>query len=128
MYRLLLILSLLLLGAEAADHFNTLESALENAAEHQKTVMMLYSTDSCPECAYMKQKVFPQSDVKAYLDAHFVIVEKDVIKDDPPAGYEHFGIPTFFFVDASGKKLETFVGGARHNEFLELLQSVRGIR
>jgi thioredoxin-related protein len=34
------------------------QDAVISMGKEDKLVLMIYTTDSCPECAYMKQKVF----------------------------------------------------------------------
>ncbi len=89
-----------------------------------KIVLMIYSTKSCPQCAYMKQKVFKDDKVKQFLDKHFVILEKDVKKDSLPSGFEYFGVPTIFFIDKNGTKKGEFIGSSRAKPFLEKLEQL----
>jgi thioredoxin-related protein len=89
-----------------------------------KIVLMLYTAKSCPQCAYMKQKVFKDTNVKKFLEEHFVIVEKDINRDDLPEEFKYFGIPTMFFIDSKGGKIGEFIGSSRAASFLEELQKI----
>ena len=82
----------------------------ENAS---KILLMIYTAKSCPQCAYMKQKVFQDAEVKAYMEQYFVVMEKDIHQDDLPDGYEYFGIPTMFFIDRNGKQVGKVIGSSR---------------
>lgn len=89
-----------------------------------KLVLMIYTVRSCPQCAYMKQKVFTDPAVAPFMQKHFVVVEKDIQRDDLPREFEYFGVPTIFFVDKGGKLIEKFSGSARAKPFLRELQGV----
>ncbi|MDD5119183.1 MAG: thioredoxin family protein, partial [Sulfuricurvum sp.] len=93
-----------------------------------KLVLMIYTTDDCPECAYMKQKVFHDKAVEAYMNRNFVVIEKNIHKSKLPDGYDFFGIPTMFFIDKDGNKKETIVGSKRSEAFLKELHRIRGIK
>lgn len=90
----------------------------------QKLILMIYTTDDCPECAYMKKKVFVDPLIKPFLSQHFVIIEKNVHKDPLPDGFEYFGIPTMFFIDSTGAKKETLIGSKRPQPFLDELHRI----
>ena len=89
-----------------------------------KIVLMLYSAKTCPQCAYMKEKVFKDDEVKKFMDRNFVILEKDINKDDLPNNFEYFGIPTMFFIDKNGKQIAKIIGSLRAKSFLEQLKKV----
>jgi len=107
------------------DQFKTAVSSMGTA---DKLVLMIYTTDDCPECAYMKTKVFHDKTVEPYMGQNFVVIEKNVHKSKLPDGYDFFGIPTMFFIDKAGNKKETIVGSKRAQPFLKELQRIRGIK
>jgi len=96
--------------------------------KENKIVLMIYTTDDCPECAYMKSKVFHDKGVEPYMKRHFVVIEKNVHTSKLPDGYDFFGIPTMFFIDKEGNKKETIVGSKRPQPFLGELRRIRGIK
>jgi len=107
------------------DQFKT---AVASMGKENKLVLMIYTTDDCPECAYMKQKVFHDKTVEPYMSQNFVVIEKNVHKSKLPDGYDFFGIPTMFFIDKAGIKKETLVGSQRPKPFLADLRRIRGIK
>lgn len=107
------------------DQFKT---AVSSMGADNKLVLMIYTTDDCPECAYMKQKVFHDKAVEMYMSHNFVVIEKNVHKSKLPDGYDFFGIPTMFFIDKEGNKKETIVGSKRAQPFLSELHRIRGIK
>jgi thioredoxin-related protein len=96
----------------------------ENGDNDQKNVLLFYSAKTCPQCAYMKQKVFQEANVKQYLQKHLVVLEKDINKDELPKGFEYFGIPTMFFVNKDGKQVGKIVGSLRAEPFLKTLKNI----
>lgn len=102
------------------------KEAVEGMGKENKLVLMIYTTEDCPECAYMKQKVFHDKGVEPFLGRNFVVIEKNVHKSKLPDGYDFFGIPTMFFIDKAGNKKETIVGSKRPREFLVELRRIRG--
>lgn len=102
------------------------QQAIEKMDKEEKLVLMIYTADDCPECAYMKQKVFHDKTVEAFLNRHFVVLEKNVHRNQLPDGYDYFGIPTMFFIDKAGVKKDTLVGSKRPKPFLEALHGVWG--
>ena len=107
------------------DQFKT---AVTSMGSDNKLVLMIYTTDDCPECAYMKKKVFHDKTIEAYLNQNFVLIEKNIHKSKLPDGYDYFGIPTMFFIDKAGNKKETIVGSKRPQPFLNELKRIRGIK
>lgn len=104
------------------------QQAVEKMGKENKLVLMIYSTEDCPECAYMKQKVFHDKAVEPYLTRNFVVIEKNIHKSKLPDGYDYFGIPTMFFIDKTGNKKETLVGSKRAEPFLGELRRIRGLK
>lgn len=96
----------------------------EQDQNKNRVVLLFYSAKTCPQCAYMKQKVFEEPQVKEYLQKHFVVLQKDINKDDLPSGFEYFGIPTMFFVTKDGNKIGKIVGSSRANIFLKNLENI----
>ncbi len=104
------------------------KQAVAEMGKANKLVLMIYTTEDCPECAYMKKKVFYDKGVEPYLSRHFVVIEKNVHKNKLPDGYDFFGIPTMFFIDKAGNKKETIIGSKRPQLFLDELRRIRGVK
>lgn len=101
--------------------FQSIYSKIENS---DKLILMIYTAKSCPQCAYMKEKVFKDKEVKRFMEKHFVVLEKDINKDDLPDGFEYFGIPTMFFIDKEGNQIDKFIGSSRAKPFLGTLKKI----
>ena len=121
-------LMVLNLSAHTIQNDEQFKNAVAGMEKENKLVLMIYTTDDCPECAYMKKKVFHDSAVKPILKRGFVVIEKNVHTGKLPEGFDYFGIPTMFFIDKTGKKKETIVGSRRASEFAKELHRIRGLQ
>lgn len=130
MVKLIFFIWIMIIGALAAPIQNDeqFKNAVAGMEKENKLVLMIYTTDDCPECAYMKKKVFHDSAVQPILKRGFVVIEKNVHTGKLPEGFDYFGIPTMFFVDKMGNKKETIVGSRRASEFAKELHRIRGIK
>lgn len=121
-------ISVLSLGAVSIQNDEQFKTAVASMGSEPKLVLMIYTTEDCPECAYMKKKVFHDKAVEPYMAQNFVVIEKNVHKSKLPDGYDFFGIPTMFFIDKAGNKKETIIGSKRPQPFLSELHRIRGIK
>jgi len=130
MIKFLLIIGMMVfnLFAHSIQNDEQFKTAVSGMGKGEKLVLMIYTTDDCPECAYMKQKVFHDKTVEPYMRQNFVVIEKNVHKGKLPDGYDFFGIPTMFFIDKVGNRKETIVGSRRAPEFVKELRRIRGIK
>ena len=103
------------------DKFQTIFNQQENST---KLVLMIYTAKTCPQCAYMKQKVFQDINVKSFMEKHFVVLEKNIDTDELPDGFKYFGIPTMFFINNKGEQVEKFIGSSRAEPFLNNLKKI----
>lgn len=122
---LLLILAGCSFGFSIQNHVK-FEEIYKIKSNKDKIVLMIYTAKSCPQCAYMKKKVFTQKNIENFMDKNFVVLEKDIDKDDLPENFEYIGIPTMFFVNSNGEQIDKFVGSTRADEFLEVLKNAKG--
>ncbi len=121
----LLFLSLSLFSASINFEKN-LETAKQKAVKQNKKLMIMYSTPSCPECNYMKKKVFKDKEIISYVNKNFVSVIMDIKEDKEKLPYKFIGIPTFYFSDAQNMKLlSKKIGGTREAQFLEIVKNVK---
>lgn len=101
------------------------ESSLEEAIKKNRPLMIMYSTPTCPECNYMKKKVFKDKEVNSYANKNFVSVVMDINENKKELPFKFIGIPSFFFVDARTMTLlDKSLGGMREKEFLSVLKKV----
>lgn len=122
---LLLVTSLSLFSA-SINFEKDLQTAKAKAINENKKLMIMYSTPTCPECNYMKKKVFKNKELASYMNENFVSVVMDIKKQKKELPYKFIGIPTFYFSDASNMKLlAKRIGGTREANFLAIAKSVK---
>lgn len=103
-----------------------LDAAKQKAISQNKTLMIMYSTPTCPECNYMKKKVFKDKEIISYTNENFVSVIMDIKEDEKILPYKFIGIPTIYFADAKNMKLlSKKIGGTREAQFLDILKNVK---
>ncbi len=122
---ILLFASVLVLCAGKLQFEHNFNKALQKAKEQNKEVMMMYSATWCPECNYMKDVVFKNKKVSTYLKKRFIVLLLDIQKDTLPKGFEHRGIPVFFFLDKNAKEKYKIIGGSKPNIFLKKLKAIK---
>lgn len=113
-----------ILCAASIQNDKEFQAAIETMGSEEKLVLMIYTTADCPECAYMKKKVFHDKAVEPFLNSHFSVIEKNVHTSKLPDGYDFFGIPTMFFIDKEGNKKETLIGSQRPQLFVKELHRI----
>lgn len=121
----LLFLSLSLFSA-SINFEKDLETAKQKAISQNKKLMIMYSTPSCPECNYMKKKVFKDKEIISYVNENFVSVIMDIKEDKDELPYKFIGIPTFYFSNAQNMELlSKKIGGTREAQFLEIVKNIK---
>lgn len=124
MKKLLLLLTFISFGLSAElNWLHDFEEGKKLAKQKNIPILVMYSTEGCPECQYMKKKVFKDEQISKKMDSSFVLVTLDIHKDKLP--FEFMGIPTFFFTKPDGTLIEKKVGGSREKEFLAKLNEVK---
>ncbi|GAB4488015.1 MAG: hypothetical protein OHK0019_03770 [Saprospiraceae bacterium] len=124
-----LVLSPFLLFAQNGIRFEqdlTLFNALKKAKTEQKLVFVDAYTTWCGPCKMMAAKVFPDSAVGAYFNAHFINLKMDMEKGEAPGLAQRYGVeffPTLLFLDGEGQVVHKAVGYHNAEEFLTLAKT-----
>ena len=101
------------------------DDALEYAQKVHKPLLIFMSQERCGSCKYMKEEVFTDAPLIAYINAHFIPVMLDISDMMVPDELQVEATPTFHFLDEHGIKLrESLIGGKTAPFFLPLLQKV----
>jgi len=101
------------------------ESGLEQAKKEKKIVMLMFTLTNCHVCETMKETVYTEPEVMAYVKKYFVPIELNLDLDDKE-GYAVFGTPTFYFLTSDGKQIgDMKVGGSTVDGFMKKLKAVR---
>jgi len=101
------------------------ETGLAQAKKEHKITMLMFTLTNCHVCEMMKENVYTQKEVMAYVKKYFVPIELNLDLDDKE-GYAVYGTPTFYFLDSNGKQIgDMKVGGSTKDGFMKKLKSVR---
>ena len=123
----LLIIGLFLVTSLFADlnWADDYESALAQAKEQNKIVMIMFTLGGCHVCEQMKSEVYTQKEVMDYVKKYFVPLDLNLDVDDKE-GFAVYGTPTFYFLDSNGKQIgDVKVGGSNAMGFMKKLKSVK---
>ena len=124
-FKALAIILIIVLSNSVFASDNKFDVALQKANKNNKEVLMMYSAVYCPECEYMKEVVLKDPKIANYIKQRFVVIIIDVDKDKLPKGFDHMGIPYFFVIDKSGKKIGEIIGGSKTDKFLKKLEAIK---
>ena len=107
----------------SSDYNQTFYSAKQEA----KPVLMMYHASWCPECAYMKEVIFKDPKLSAYMKKHYKLLAFDIQKDKKrlPKGYTYKGVPTFYVISRQQKLLGKIEGATKAKSFLQRLESIK---
>ena len=73
----------------------------------------------------MQDVVYEDPKVMEYVETFFVPIEIDIQEHPDKKGYQVFGTPTYYFLDANGEQIgRMFVGGAKPDGFVTKLKEV----
>ena len=101
-------------------------SALQEAAESDKPIILYFTGTWCVPCRIMKRQVWADEQVVALVNAQFVPVAIDVDKPENAelfAQYKVKGTPVTIVCGPQANVLDWRAGGISKSEFLELLSS-----
>ncbi len=100
-----------------------LERAKTQAKKEHKLVFLMLSQTTCRICQFMKNKTFEDEKLSNFITLHFVPVKIEIDEEGIPQGFKVIGTPTFYILDASGRKIgRPIVGGAKAPAFLKKLE------
>ncbi|MBR9975808.1 MAG: thioredoxin fold domain-containing protein [Bacteroidetes bacterium] len=102
------------------------EDAFEAARAEDKLVYVDFQTEWCGPCRQMEEEVYPDPDVRQFLDSHFVAISIDAEKGEGRRlafRYRVRAYPTHLFFDHDGKLVARFVGGMSKDYFLDAVRA-----
>jgi thioredoxin-related protein len=101
------------------------DSALSEAKKTHRPLMLFLSKPHCKTCRFMKEKVFTDTKVQAYLQKHYVAAELNIRDKTLPGSYRMPMSPVFTFIDPERSEIvEQIIGGRKSTAFMHTLQNV----
>jgi thioredoxin-related protein len=103
------------------------KAAIEKAKKENKSVLLMLSKPECPYCEQMKDVVFKKDELLINeINANFVAVDVNILKDDWNKKFRAYATPTFYFLDKNENKLaRQSVGATSGAEFLKILKDIQ---
>lgn len=93
------------------------------AKDQNKPVFLYFYADWCTFCTKLEKTTYKDKDVLAYLTQNFISIKVDTEKDRQlAADWRVTGLPTLWFLDSEGEKLNAIPGYIDEKNFLLILK------
>lgn len=110
-------------NAQGIEFFHgTYEEAMNKAKSENKQIFVDVYTSWCGPCRIMANTVFPLKEVGDYYNSHYVSLKLDAEKEKDHGFFKNYkasAFPTYFWLDANGKLLDTKTGTASAETFIQ---------
>lgn len=95
------------------------------AGKQGKSIFLYFHASWCGYCVKLKKETFTDDRIKAYLNDHFISIGVDTDKRQKLAQqWGVRGLPTLWFLDADGKKINSLPGFVGADQLLSILQYI----
>ncbi|WP_035237617.1 thioredoxin family protein [Desulfobacter vibrioformis] len=95
------------------------------AGKEGKPIFLYFHASWCGYCVKLKKETFTDDRVKAYLNDHFVSIGVDTDKREKLARqWGVRGLPTLWFLEADGTKINNLPGFVDADQLLTILQYI----
>ena len=95
------------------------------AREEGKSIFLYFHAAWCGYCVKLKKETFTDDRIKAYLNDHFVSIGVDTDKREKIARqWGVRGLPTLWFLEADGTKINSLPGFVDADQLLTILQYI----
>ena len=102
-----------------------LNHTLNDAKIENKSVLVVFTQDSCQYCDMFDKDVLSDSEVQKELNKTCKVVFIDINKDSSTAArYNVFGTPASVFIDSNGSEIERIEGYVDAGQFLNTLRGI----
>lgn len=105
------------------DWKSNISVAQQLAQTENKLLLLEFSTEWCPYCRHIEQRIMPQTDVASRLQAMVLVrIDGDKAESGPlMEQYKVEGYPTFIVLSSTGEELRRFTSVSSTEEFLKNL-------
>jgi thioredoxin-related protein len=111
-------------GSPPAGWSDNPQTALNEASETGRRVVMGFYLPGCPPCAAMEHEVLPAGPVRAALGGFVPVLVNAITNPQLAERYRVESTPTYIITDAQGNLLAQRVGYQSVDEFVAFVQGV----
>lgn len=95
------------------------------ARKEGKSIFLYFHAAWCGYCSKLKKETFTDDRIKAYLKDHFISIGVDTDKREKLASqWEVRGLPTLWFLEADGTKINNLPGFVNADQLLSILKYI----
>ena len=105
--------------------FYTYEEALQLQKKNNKIIMLDVMRSDCHYCITMKEEVFDDPEMSAWIEERFIPVELNLDFDELPLDLHVYFTPTFFFIDKNQTVIKKIPGSWNIQDFKDLTKNIK---
>jgi thiol-disulfide isomerase/thioredoxin len=109
---------------EQSIQAHTYESALEQAKNEDKVIMLTIRSTNCKYCDKMEATTLSDLSVKDAIEANFINIHYNQDLAELPLNLQNGATPMFIFVNSNGDILNMYPGMRSPKEFKEVLEEI----
>lgn len=109
------------LNAKSINWEKNYEEAKAKALKENKILFIMVSLPTCPECNYMKKRVFTQEKIKNYINENFISYQFEHESEEIPKAMKFWGIPRFYFSKDGVNVQAKAMGGLKADKLYDIL-------
>ena len=99
--------------------------AKQKANEQNKELFLFVSSPTCPECNYMKKKIFTKDKVNEYINKNYISYQFLHKSDEVPKDMKMWGIPRLYISKGDDKVVAKKFGGLKADKLLKFLEQFK---
>lgn len=112
-------------AASRSISWNDYTPGMALAGKEGKNIFLYFHASWCGYCTKLKKETFTDDRIKAYLNDHFVSIAVDTDKREKLARqWGVRGLPTLWFLEPDGTKINSLPGFASADQLLSILQYI----
>lgn len=101
--------------------WTSLENAKKISKKENKPIMLMVTYEYCPECRYVKKVIYKDKKIKNIINNKYIPVVYEFNDPKLPKKFKKWGVPRFYFLNASLDVKGYHLGGLRINKMQKLL-------
>ena len=102
-----------------------IDGAVNMSQTENKSLAIIFDSDSCVYCDMLKEDVLSNSDVQKQLNEDYIVLLVNINENPKFADkYKVYGTPTIKFIDSDGRIIHSIDGYVDSGEFLKELKEI----